>query len=104
MAEFLSVELHNEYARRMEEEHIRQNHRLKELEEEVKENRELLITVERIANSIENMQNEQKRQSEKLEELYSRDGNKWRKVSDYVLTALLGIAFGLIASQLGFNL
>jgi hypothetical protein len=47
------------------------------------------------------MQNEQKRQSEKLEELYSRDGNKWRKASDYILTALLGIAFGLIASQLG---
>ena len=101
MDNFLSIELHKEYAKRMEDEHTRQNHRLANLEKAVEENRELLITVERIANSIENMQNEQKRQSEKLEELYSRDGNKWRKATDYILTALLGIAFGLIASQLG---
>ena len=101
MAEFMSMELHEEYAKRMDDEHTRQNHRLANLEKAVEENRELLITVERIANSIENMQNEQKRQSEKLEELYSRDGNKWRKATDYILTALLGIAFGLIASQLG---
>lgn len=101
MEDFLSVELHNEYAKRMEDENNRQNHRINKLEEAVDENRKLLVTVERIANSIENMQKELSVQGKKLEELYSRDGNKWRKATDYILTALLGIAFGLIASQIG---
>lgn len=35
------------------------------------------------------------------EALESRDGEKWRTVTSYLLTAILGIAVGIIAKQFG---
>ena len=50
---------HNEFAKRMEEEHHRQNRRIGELEKACEENNKLLVSVERLALSMENMQKEQ---------------------------------------------
>lgn len=102
MGEFLTVELHNEYAKRMEEEHTRQNHRISNLEKAVEENGKLLITVERIANSVETMQKDLGKQGEKVDELYSRDGAKWRKVTEYVALAIIGAGLGFLLAQIGF--
>lgn len=44
---------------------------------------------------------EQGQQSARLEALESRDGEKWRTVTSYLLTAILGIAVGIIAKQFG---
>lgn len=41
------------------------------------------------------------KQSARLEALESRDGEKWRTVTSYLLTAILGIAVGIIAKQFG---
>ena len=49
---------HNEFAKRMEEEHHRQNRRIGELEKACEENNKLLVSVERLALSMENMQKE----------------------------------------------
>lgn len=102
MEEFLRSEIHAEFARRMEEEHTRQNHRISELEESVKENNKLLLTVERLVISVENMQRELKSQGEKLDEIDGQDGKKWQKVTEYIVTAIIGIVIGVVASQLGF--
>lgn len=101
MGEFLTVELHNEYAKRMEEEHTRQNHRIANLEKAVEENGKLLITVERIANSVETMQKDLGKQGEKVDELYSRDGKKWQKVTEYVALAIVGAVLGFALAQFG---
>lgn len=101
MDEFLRKEIHEEFSRRMEEEHTRQNHRISELEESVKENNKLLLTVERLVISVENMQRELKSQGEKLDEIDGQDGKKWRKVTEYIVTAIIGIIIGVVASQLG---
>ena len=101
MEEFLRSEIHAEFARRMEEEHTRQNHRISDLEESVKENNKLLLTVERLVISVENMQRELKSQGEKLDEIDSQDGKKWRKVTEYIVTAILGIVIGVVASHIG---
>lgn len=50
---------------------------------------------------MENMVKEQGQQSARLEALESRDGEKWRTVTSYLLTAILGIAVGIIAKQFG---
>lgn len=55
----------------------------------------------RVANNMENMVKEQGQQSARLEALESRDGEKWRTVTSYLLTAILGIAVGIIAKQFG---
>lgn len=99
--EFITLQVHNEYAQRMQEEHDRQNYRLKALEKAVEENRNLAVSIERLTISVKSMVEEQKSQGERLEALENRDGEKWRKATSYVLTAILGIVIGYIFKQLG---
>ena len=96
MEEFLTRAEHKEFAQRMEDEHKRQNHRIEKLEKETEQNNKLLVSVERLAVSMENMQKEQKDQGERLEVLESRDGELWRKAIGDVVTALIGLAIGYI--------
>ena len=92
---------HNEFAKRMEDEHTRQNHRIAEIEKTLEQNNQLLIHVERLATSMETMQKEQSNQGERLKKLESRDGEMWRKVVGYVITAIIGIVIGFIFMQIG---
>lgn len=92
---------HEEFARRIEEENERQNHRITALEESVKQSTALVANVERLAVNMENMLKEQERQGKRLEALESRDGEKWRTVTGYVATAVIGIIIGFIATHLG---
>ena len=102
MGEFLTIVEHREYAKRMEDEHSRQNHRLDELEKQTAQNNKLLVSVEKLALSMENMQKEQKEQGDRLEALEARDGEMWRKVVSYIITAAIGIVVGYVFKHLGF--
>lgn len=97
----LSRAEHNEFAKRMEDEHTRQNKRISELEKAVESNNKLLISVERLALSMETMQKEQADQGERLEKLESRDGENWRKLVGYVISAVVGIIIGFLFKQIG---
>lgn len=101
MEEYISRREHDEYAKRMDEEHKRQNHRITELEKAMEQNTKLLLSVEKLALNMENMQKEQKEQGERLESLESRDGEMWRKVTSYVITAVIGVVIGFIFKQIG---
>ena len=92
---------HEEFARRIEEENERQNHRIAALEESIKESTALVANVERLAVNMENMLKEQERQGKRLEALESRDGEMWRKVVAYIVTAVVGIIIGFIATRIG---
>ena len=92
---------HEEFRRRMEEENTRQNKRITVLEETVRQINILTISVEKLALSVESMVKEQKEQGRKLEILESRDGEKWRTVSSYVLTAIAGAVAAFILSKIG---
>ena len=93
---------HEEFRRRMEEEHDRQNKRIEILEDNVRETNTLLSSIEKLAINMENMQKELTRQGERLEVLEGRDGEMWRKVVGYAVTAVVGIVIGYIATRLGF--
>lgn len=92
---------HEEFKRRLEEENTRQNKRITTLEETVRQINHLTISVEKLAISVESMAREQKSQGIKLETLESRDGEKWRTVSSYVLTAIAGAVAAFILSKIG---
>ena len=47
------------------------------------------------------MLKEQESQGKRLEILEGRDGEQWRKVVGYAITAVLGIALGYIFKQIG---
>lgn len=98
---YVSKNVFHEYEKRMEDEHKRQNSRLNEIEEAIKQNSALTISVEKMAVSMEQMLVEQQRQGTRLEALEARDGEMWRKVVGYVLTAVLGLVIGYVFNMLG---
>ena len=71
---------HEEFAKRIDEWEKRQDRRLELLEENVREIGALTTSVEKLAQSVENMAKEQTRQGERLEAIVSQDGEKWRKL------------------------
>ena len=101
--EYVGREEHTEFARRIQEEEHRQNRRIELLEESVKRNTALTLSVEKLANNMENMANEQMRQGKRLEALEGRDGDMWRTVVKYVLTTILGLVIGVVAMQIGLK-
>lgn len=99
---------HEEFAKRMESENqrlkdedTRQNKRLDLLEESVREMSALATSVEKLATNMAGMVKVQERQGKRLETLEGRDGEMWRKVFGYIVTAVLGIVIGFAFRQIG---
>lgn len=92
---------HEEFCKRIDAENNRQNQRIIRLEEQTKQVTELALSVRELAQSIKQMAETQKEQGEKLEELEGRDGEMWRKVTGYIVTAVIGIVIGFVFQQIG---
>lgn len=92
---------HEEFRRRLEDENERQNKRLSILEDSSRQFTTLVTSVEKLAMSMQSMLKEQESQGKRLEILEGRDGEQWRKVVGYAITAVLGIALGYIFKQIG---
>ena len=97
----ISREEHQEFCKRMEEENRRQNHRIELLEGSVQQLSKLATSVEKMAASLQSMVREQEQQGKRLTALESRDGEMWRKVVTYAITAAVGIIVGFAAKQIG---
>ncbi len=101
MDNYILRQEHEEFAKRMEEEHHRQNRRIELLEETTRQIGEIATSVEKMAVSLQSMVKEQEQQGKRLEALESRDGEMWRKVTSYLVTAVAGILIGYIFKQIG---
>lgn len=101
MDDVISRAEHDEFTRRMEDEHTRINRRVALLEESTKQLTEIAISVRELATSLKKMEEEQHEQSAKLDKLESRDGEMWRTVVKYIATAVAGIVIGFIFNQIG---
>lgn len=99
----ISREEHEEFCRRMDDEHKRINHRIADLEDTVRQIGELTQSVQKLALSVENMAKTQTKQGEQLEDLENRDGAMWRKVSSYVLTTVIGAILTFIMIKIGIQ-
>lgn len=101
MEDYIDRKEHEEFCKRMEEEHRRQNRRIELLEETTRQIGEIATSVEKMAVSLQSMVKEQEQQGKRLEALESRDGEMWRKVVGYLATAVIGIVIGYIFKQIG---
>lgn len=101
MEDSLSRAEHVEFAKRMEADHERFNSRLKKLEDTSRDNTKLLVTIEKLATNMENMQTEVKKQGERLVKLEAQDGEMWRKVIGYIVTTVIGLVIGYIFTRIG---
>lgn len=86
---------------RFDAENDRQNHRIHTLEDTVKQIHALTASVEKLALSVQNMVDEQRKHSQRLETLESRDGELWRKIVGYALTAGVGFLAALLLRLAG---
>ena len=93
---------HEEYAKRIEEEFKRINHRLEELEKQGKNQTELLVTIKELTLEIRDLKKEVISQEERLETLENRDGEKWRKAEWVVISGIIMAIVGYVAGKLGF--
>lgn len=100
---FLPMAVHEEYAKRMEDEHRRQNARISTLEGKVEDISSLTHSVASLAQSVEQMAKAQEKQGERLETLESRDGEMWRKVVGYVITFVVGAVLSFVFAAIGIN-
>ena len=80
MDEPISRAEHEEFAKRIDAQEKRQDKRLEMLENTVREIGALTLSVQRLAQSLESMVEEQERQGRRLQALEDRDGEKWRKL------------------------
>ena len=101
MEDYITRQEHEEFAKRMEEEHHRQNRRIELLEENVLEIGQLTTTVAKLAVNMESVIKTQEQQGERLSTLENRDGEKWRQIMGYIATAAVGIIVGYIFTQIG---
>lgn len=97
----LSVAVHEEFAKRMEDEHKRQNKRITDLEITVKNIGSLTASVASLAKSVEQMAKAQEQQNARLEILEGRDGELWRKVVSYTVTFIVGAILNFIIMKIG---
>lgn len=100
--DFLLKSVHEEFAKRIEEENSRQNHRLSHIEDSVKQIVQITSAVDRLATNMEHMVIEQREQSTRLKALENKDGEMWQKVVSHSITAIISIILGFVASKIGF--
>lgn len=99
--EFVPRSEHEEFAKRMDEKNARQDARLGELEKTTKQIYPLTASVEKLAANMESMLREVTAQGNRLKVLENRDGEMWRKVVGFVLSALAGGAVGFLLKSIG---
>lgn len=96
--DYITRREHEEFARRMDsenerikDENARQNKRIAIVEESVNEFNKLVLQIERIAVSIQQMTAEISKQGERLESIESKPGKRWETLIGGILGAIAGV-------------
>ncbi len=99
---------HEEFMRRMEaenkrlsDEDKRQNRRIDDLEETVRQIGDLTASVKELAVNMKNMAKLQEQQGQDIEELKNRDGHMWRTVVSHLATTITGAIVMYVLTQVG---
>lgn len=79
MGEFVTLEVHNEFAQRIDAEDNRQNKRIERLEESMAMIQSLTVSVEKMAMSIEGLTKEVGKQGDRLTEIEEKPAKNWEK-------------------------
>ena len=100
MSEFVTLEVHTEFAKRIEAEDNRQNKRIERLEEGQMQIGKLITSVEVLATNIKTMSEEISKQGKRLEEIETTPRKRWETIVACVITGLVGAAITALVSGL----
>ncbi len=108
MDDYISKKEHEAFAdlmrsenKRLEDENNRQNKRLAEVETKVGELIDISTSIKSMTVEIKNLTNQTAKMDSRVEVMESRDGEMWRKVTGYIITAIIGIVIGFIFTRIG---
>jgi septal ring factor EnvC (AmiA/AmiB activator) len=96
MSDYITEEVHKEFATRVDAENQMQNKRIDKLEETVKEIQRLTVAVERMAVSMEAMTKEIASQGQRLDAIEKEPADKWKNAVWIVVSALIAAAIGAL--------
>ena len=99
---FLPMAVHEEYAKRMDAEHSRQNKRISDLEEKVEDIGELTASVASLAKSVEQMAKAQEKQGQRLDALEQKPAKRWENLVEKVIWSVAAAALTYALTQIGF--
>lgn len=97
-SKYLTMELHREFCERIDKEDERQNRRLSELEQTVKQISELVTSVKVLAVNMENMSKEQAKMSERLTAIEEKPAKRWDTIVSGIISGVIGILIGLVSA------
>lgn len=80
---------------------MRLNKRMSAIEADNRQINALTVSVQKLTDNIEHMRQLQETESKRLSAIEGRDGEMWRKVVAYIITAVVGIVIGFIFTQIG---
>lgn len=99
--EYVTRKEHEEFAKRIDDENVRQNHRIASLEKNVDEIHKISISVEKMAFSLESMSKELSKQGERLDEIEKEPAEKWNKAVWVVISVLITAAVTYFLTRVG---
>lgn len=96
--EYLLKSVHDEFAKRVDEENDRQNARLASLERSLQEISKITVQVERLATNIETLTASIKEQNGRLTDLEQKPAKRWDAIIGAVITGIVGVLIGLVSA------
>lgn len=108
MDDYITRNEHTVFAEKIEAEEERQNHRISELEANIKQLQQLTISVEKMAVNMESMVKSQnnmtrslEKQGERLDAIEKKPAQKWENAVWIVIAALIGAGITAVLTSIG---
>lgn len=99
MEDYVSKAVHDEFAKRIEEENTRQNHRINNLESAINQLSELITSVKILAVNVENIANEISEQGNRLKEIEGKPAKRWETVIGCIITAIITATISFLINK-----
>lgn len=99
MEEFVTRSVHEEFAKRIEDENKRQNTRIDIIEGKQAQISELVVSVKVLAANVENIAREINEQGTRLKEIEGKPAKRWEQLLGYVISALVTAAIAYFLTR-----
>lgn len=99
MDEFVTLAIHDEFAKRVDAENNRQNKRIEIIEAKQSQISELVVSVKVLAANVENIAKEINEQGSRLKEIEDKPAKRWEQLLGYVISALVTAAIAYFLTR-----
>ena len=100
MEDFVTRAVHDEFAKRIDEENDRQNHRLTVLENGQAQIGELVSSVKVLAVNMDTMSKELSKQGDRLSEIEGKPAKRWETIVACILIGIVGFLLNMALNGL----